>query len=255
MKVTAFVGSARKKHTYQTTELFMQKLKALGDVECEIVRLSDYNLKICRGCIVCFDEGEELCQLKDDRDYLIDKMKNSDGVVFATPNYSFDLSGLMKVFLDRLGYIFHRPCFFGKTSTCIVTQGIYRGSKIVKYFNFIGGGLGFNVVKGSCIYSLEPMTEKGRKKIDKLIDRHGRKFYAQLIKKEYPSPSLLGLAAFRMGRTSRKKMLKEDHKDYRHFKEKGWFESDYYYPVRLNPIKKLFGKLLDKIAVMMVIGR
>ena len=57
----------------------------------------------------------------------------------------------MKVFLDRFGFLFHRPRYFGKTFTSIVAQGVYGGNKIVKYFNFIGKALGFNVVKGSCI--------------------------------------------------------------------------------------------------------
>jgi hypothetical protein len=29
--------------------------------------------------------------------------------------------------------------------------------------------------------------------------------------------------------------------------ENGWFESDYYYPVNLNPIKKLIGKFFDVV--------
>ena len=146
MKVTAFVGSARKKHTYQATEKFLQNLQSLGDVEYEIVALSDYSLKICSGCKLCLDKGEALCPLRDDRDILIKKMQQSDGVVFASPNYSFQVSGLMKVFLDRLGFGFHRPQFFGKACTSLVAQGVYGGRKIVKYLDFVGRGLGFNVV-------------------------------------------------------------------------------------------------------------
>jgi multimeric flavodoxin WrbA len=251
MNVTAFVGSARKKHTYNATELFLQKLKSLGDMEYEIVRLSDHNLGTCKGCRVCFDQGEEFCQFKDDRDKLIEKITNSDGVIFASPNYSFHVSAVMKIFLDRLGFVFHRPRFFGIAFTSIVAQGIYGGSKIVKYFNFIGDALGFNVVKGCCIRSLEPITEKGRKKIDKIISRQSKKFHAKLIKKKYPAPSLLKLMVFRAGRSSMKLMLDESCKDYRHYKEKGWFEADYYYPVKLSPVKKLFGKIFDMMGVRM----
>jgi multimeric flavodoxin WrbA len=64
----------------------------------------------------------------------------------------------MKIFLDRLGFVFHRPRFFGKTFTSIVVQGIYGGPKIVEYLDFVGDGLGFNVVKGSCVTSMEPIT-------------------------------------------------------------------------------------------------
>ncbi len=76
--------------------------------------MSDYNLEICRGCKLCTDRGEEYCPLKDDRDILIEKMKFSDGIVFATPNYSFNVSGYLKVFLDRLGFFFHRLYFLKK---------------------------------------------------------------------------------------------------------------------------------------------
>lgn len=251
LKVTAFIGSAQKRHTYNATNKFLQNLKSFGDIECELVILSDYNLQTCKGCQLCFAKGEEFCPLKDDRDKLINKILYSDGVIFATPNYSFQVSGFMKIFLDRVGFILHRPRFFGKTSTSIVTQGIYGGGSIVKYLDFVSGGLGFNVVKGFCITTLEPMTEKGQKKNNEIIDKQSRKFYSELIKKEYPTPSLFKLMLFRMSRSSIKLMLTEKFKDYAYYKEKGWFESDYYYPVKLNLFKRLNGKLFDKIAIKM----
>ena len=162
-KVTAFVGSAHKKMTHSAVRQFLDDLQSLGDVESEIVTLSDYRLGTCRGCRLCFDRGEESCPLKDDRDVLIEKMMTSDGVVFASPNYSFQVSALMKIFLDRLGFAFHRPRFFGKTFTSIVTQGIYRGGKIVKYLDFVGIGLGFNTVKGTCFTALRPDDGEGER--------------------------------------------------------------------------------------------
>lgn len=245
MKVTAFVGSARKKHTYNATEKLLQNLTSLGDVEYEIVHLTDYNLETCKGCIVCFNKGEESCPLKDDRDKLIEKINNSDGVIFASPNYSFHVSAIMKILLDRLAFVLHRPRYFGKVFTSIVTQGIYGGKDILKYFNFIGSGLGFNVVKGCCIKTLEPLTKKDQEKIDKIIDKHCKRFYLKLLKNKYPTPSLLKLMMFRYARSSMKSKLNEEYKDYRYYKEKGWFESDYYYPVELNFIKKIIGKFSD----------
>ena len=252
MKVTAFIGSGRKRHSYYASEKFLQNLQALGNVEYELVRLSEYNLGTCKGCRVCFDKGEGFCPFKDDRDALIEKIENSDGVIFTSPNYSFQVSALMKIFLDRLAFVFHRPRFFGKTFTCIVAQGIGGGGKIVKYLNFIGKGFGFNVVKGCCIKTLEPMTEEGNKKIEKILARQSKRFYAQLVKKEYPSPSLWWLMVFRMGRTSMHKMLNEDWRDFTYYREHGWFDSDYFYPVKLNPFKKLAGRFFDKIAVQII---
>jgi len=252
MKVTAFIGSGRKRHSYIACEKFLQNLHSSGNVEYELVRLSEYNLGTCKGCRICFDKGEEYCPFKDDRDKLIAKINDSDGVIFASPNYSFQVSSLMKIFLDRLAFCFHRPCFFGKTFTSIVVQGIGKGGDIVKYLDFVGKGLGFNVVKGCCLKTLEPMTEKAQKKFDMLIEIQSKKFYAQLIKKEYPSPSFWWLMVFRMGRTSMHKMLDENWRDYTYYRDKGWFKSDYFYPVKLNPFKKLTGKIFDKLALQII---
>jgi multimeric flavodoxin WrbA len=244
-RVTAFVGTATKRHTYRAVEQFLSVLRSLGDVETELVRLSDYHIEVCKGCRVCLDKGEELCRLVDDRDLLIGKMMASDGVVFASPNYSFHVSGMMKLFLDRLAFIFHRPRFFGKTFTSIVVQGIYGGNKIVSYFNFIAGAMGFNTVKGACIMAMEPLLEKQQQKIDQQLAELSKRFYKRLVQPAYPAPSLFALMVFRMGRTSRKLLLDDTSRDYTYMRDKGWFASDYYYPTHVGPLKAAAGKLFD----------
>jgi len=253
--VTAFVGSARKGHTYDAAVQFLSHLQSMGDVETEIVRLSDYRIEICRGCKVCFEKGEERCPLQDDRDVLIEKMMASDGVVFASPNYSFQVSALMKAFLDRLGFAFHRPRFFGKAFTSIVAQGIYGGGKIVGYLDFVGYGLGFNTVKGSCILTIDPVTEKQQRKIDKTLAAQARRYYASLVKPGYPAPTWLGLMIFRLGRTKMRLELDDSSRDYTYYADKGWFKSDYYYPTRLGPFKKGAGKLFDWLSARMTKAR
>lgn len=247
-KVIVLIASARKKGTDYVIRQFLGKLEALGNVETEIIPLNEYRVETCRGCQVCFARGEEFCPLKDDRDVLLQKLNAADGVIFATPNYAFQVAAPLKILLERLGYALHRPQFFGKTFTSIVVQGIYGGQEIVKYLDFVGGGLGFNVVKGSCITALQPMTEIEKQKIDTVLTRQVGQFHAQLTRSAFPSPSLFRLMVFRMGRTSIGKELTERDRDYRYYHEKGWFESDYYYPVRLGFLHKLAGSLFDNMA-------
>ncbi len=250
-KITAFVGTARKQHTYYAAQRFLENLQARGDAECEVVALTDYRIETCRGCKNCFRKGEEFCPLKDDRDLLIGKMEASDGVVFATPNYSYQVSSALKAFLDRLGFVFHRPRFFGRTFTSIVAQGIYGGSKIVKYLDFVGMGLGFNVVKGSCTTALDPMSGKERSRIDAVSREHSKRFHAGLMRPQYPVPALLKVCAFRAARTSMHVMLDENSRDFTYYRDKGWFESDYYYPARMGALKKAAGFLTDAITARM----
>jgi NAD(P)H-dependent FMN reductase len=247
-KVTAFVGSAHKKNTQLAVVQFLNDLQSLGEVEVEIITLSQYKLGICRGCRICFSKGEEFCPLKDDRDVLMAKIDASDGVIFASPNYSWQMSGLMKVFLDRFGFAIHRPHYFGKVFTSIVTQGIGRGNNIVAYFDYLARSLGFNTVRGACVTALDPRTEKEQQQIDKALARLSRRFYTRLEKPLYPVPSLLMLMVFRMSRTTMKEMLTDESRDYRYYAEKGWFQSDYFYPTQLGTLKKTAGKLFDRMA-------
>lgn len=246
-KVIAFVGSAHKQNTHKAVVQFLNNLQVLGDVEYEIVTLSSYKLGACRGCRVCFDKGEEFCPLKDDRDVLMDKIAASDGVIFATPNYAFHMSGMMKTFIDRFGAAMHRPRYFGKAFTSIVTQGIGGGGRIVEYLDFVGNGLGFNTVKGACLTALDPTTEDDQRKIDRALEELGRRFYARLAKPTHPAPTLFKLMIFRMSRTTISQELDDRSLDYRYYADRGWLESDYYYPTRLGVPKKIAGSLLDSM--------
>ena len=44
--------------TYTAVRRFLDQLQAQGDVQGEIVFLSDYKVGVCRGCKACFERGE-----------------------------------------------------------------------------------------------------------------------------------------------------------------------------------------------------
>ncbi len=246
-RVTAFIGSTLKKATYEAVREFERTLSSYTEIEFDYVFLTDYQLEFCRGCKLCFDKGEECCPIRDDRDLLIDKMNRSDGVIFATPNYSFHVSAPMKNLLDRLAFVFHRPFFFGKAFTCIVTQGIFGGNSIVKYLGSMGENSGFKVAKGCVLKTLEPITKAAQEKNSREIKKAVARYYKVLMHPISTSPSFFRLMMFHMSRTSMKEILSDEYCDYRHYKAKGWFESDYYYEVSLSPIKKLAGLIFDLI--------
>jgi len=247
-KVTAFVGTASRKATYHAVRQFLDDLQAHGDVDVEIVRLSDYRLEVCRGCKQCFIKGEEHCPLEDDRDVLLKKMMASDGVVFATPNYSFQVSAQLKLLLDRLGFVFHRPRYFGKTFTSIVAQGFYGGRKIERYLDFVGDNLGFCTVRGTCFTALEPMKSKEKQKLDRALAKQSAKFYERLTNPVSPVPSLFKLLGFRMGQAAVRLECSKTDRDYTYYRERGWLDSEYFYPARFGLLKRVWGRLLARLA-------
>ncbi len=72
------------------------------------------------------------------------------------------------------------------------------------------------------------MTKKEKQKIDRALARQSQRFHERLVKPAYPVPTSLKLMAFRMGRTSVRLELDASSRDYAYYKDKGWFESDYF---------------------------
>jgi multimeric flavodoxin WrbA len=243
-KVTAFIGSARKKGTYLAVQEFEKNLRKAGAIDFEYVFLNDYNLEFCKGCKLCFDKGEEFCPNIDDRNVLIEKMERSDGVIFASPSYAFQVSGRMKNFIDRIAFIYHRPRFFKKTFTAIGVQYIPFGKQTQKYLESVGKGLGFDVLKGTTVITPEPISEKQLKRLKANVENLSARFSKRLNKEKTVKPSLLSIMIFRMTRsgleTSNIKLY-----DYEYYKVKGWFESDYYHDIHLNLIQKAIGRFSD----------
>ncbi|MCF8094947.1 MAG: flavodoxin family protein [Desulfobacteraceae bacterium] len=75
--------------------------------EIEFVRLLDLDIKHCTGCISCVmslmkGKGNK-CALKDDFDWLLDKILEADGVLFSTPVFEKGAAGIFRTITDRFG--------------------------------------------------------------------------------------------------------------------------------------------------------
>jgi multimeric flavodoxin WrbA len=253
MKVLVISGSQRNGQTDRLLRRFEDELKAHGEVEFEYLYLRNLKLQTCIGCAACLELGEEKCPLKDDRDMVLQKLNEAEGIIFASPNYSMQVTGCMKVFYDRFAYIFHRPCLFGKTSMAFVTQGVYGGSSIIKYINEVSGFWGMNICKG--ISFTTPWGVRNPKieypeaednKINEKIKEGAARFYSKLQSARNPSPSLKRMFFFRLTRSAHK-YSKDRKRDYEYFRQKGWFEADYFYDASIGLHKRLIGGLIDRL--------
>jgi multimeric flavodoxin WrbA len=97
MKIVAVVGSLRKGNTLKMVQA---ACSSITTDEVEIIDLSKISLQFCTGCLYC-DEAKQ-CNINDDMSNLIDKIKDANGYIFASPVRWSLLSGEMKTFFDRL---------------------------------------------------------------------------------------------------------------------------------------------------------
>jgi len=131
-RVIAINSSKRKKNTYGILKELKEKFKE-QDIDLDILNLFEYNITPCVGCESCvrFDK----CGLKDDTEKLMEIFKAYDGVILSSPVYMGNVSGMMKLFIDRTAKWFHRPELVGKPTMYVVTtaaSGIKDTTKYLK---------------------------------------------------------------------------------------------------------------------------
>lgn len=106
MKILAINSSYRgnKGHSKFLIDKLFQGAKESG-AECEVITLSKNKINMCKACNICHTENHYLKCVFDEKDdvrSIFNKMASADIIVFATPVYIFGISGLMKIFLDRI---------------------------------------------------------------------------------------------------------------------------------------------------------
>ncbi len=130
MKITAFNGSPKGEagNTNVMVTAFLKGAEAAG-AEVENIFLANKEINHCKACGYCMTSGGK-CAIEDDMGDLITKYVESDIVVFATPLYIDNVSGMLKVFMDRTLCI-------GNPGYEKDENGEYRGGKSKRFKNGI----------------------------------------------------------------------------------------------------------------------
>lgn len=72
--------------------------------DVEKISLAGKNISFCRGCLACQKLGR--CVIDDDANDIMQKVLNADVVVWAMPIYYYEMSGQMKVMIDRMNAMY-----------------------------------------------------------------------------------------------------------------------------------------------------
>ncbi len=101
MKILGLIGSARKLGNCEILvkeALFTAKEKG---AEIRAIRLSDFQLKPCKGCLACVLKNEP-CRLDDDMHALWEHLEWADAIIISSPTYFLGPPGIIKMLIDRL---------------------------------------------------------------------------------------------------------------------------------------------------------
>jgi multimeric flavodoxin WrbA len=146
MKIAAIVASPNGMHGH-TGMIVKPMIEAAQGTQAEIQVLSFDTLTVhcCRGCTkICHTTGTCFRE-DDDFNMILAAMLSADGIIFATPNYCFNVSAQMKALLDRCNFPLHCGSFQGKYCATVVTAGGSDNEVVEKYLYSILTQFGFRI--------------------------------------------------------------------------------------------------------------
>ena len=140
-KAFAFIGSSMGKNscTAQFAEMiFSQAQQQYGDdFEYEVITSDQVTLNPCRGCCNCFrdclcpqDEQDDMAMIKK-------KLLEADFIIWGSPVYAHQVSGQMKIFIDRISYWLHLLRLAGKPGIVLTTTASSGQMEVISYLSKI----------------------------------------------------------------------------------------------------------------------
>lgn len=139
--------------------------KEIG-AEVEFINMMGLQIKPCTGCIACVKslmsgKGNR-CALKDDFDWLLDKMLDADGIIIADPIFEKGGTGLFHTITDRFGPRMDRGNNMIAIENAQKTGGIEPDPRILKdkfisYIAIGGSDWGTRVQCDHAMLALTPM--------------------------------------------------------------------------------------------------
>lgn len=141
--------------------------------EIEFIQMQDVEIKHCTGCIACvktlMSGRGNICVLKDDFGWLLDKMLDADGIVVSDPIFEKGASGLFRTMTDRFGPRMDRGNNMIACKIAEATGGQMPDPRILKdkVISYIGVGGSDWVTRVQCDHAMHALTPMW-----KVIDNH-----------------------------------------------------------------------------------
>jgi len=163
MKVTAFNGSPRKDgNTIRLINYACADLNAAG-IATEVVQVGGNLIHGCTACGQCFEKKNFRCVItKDIVNDCIAKMRESDGIILASPTYFADVTPELKALIDRAGFVNMANGRFLKRKVGAAAIAVRRGGAIHAFDTINHLFLICEmIIPGSCYWNVGIGREKG----------------------------------------------------------------------------------------------
>ena len=184
MKVVAVYGGPRQNgNTILLMEEMLKEATAQG-AETEVFYLNKLKYRGCQACFGC--KSHEGCVIQDDVQPILKAIAEADRIILATPVFMWDMTGQLKLLVDRLF------CFLnldhtsllkpGKKVLWAVTQGQLDTNKFRNVFDTHGKMMEFLGFGENKVYIAGGLSVPGEIKQQPQVLDEARKMVDWLLK-------------------------------------------------------------------------
>ncbi len=149
MKIVCIMGSPKgmKGCTGSLVKPLLESAKNAG-AETDIFSLGALKVGFCKSCTTNCHSTGKCVQKNDDFETVLNAMLEADGIIFATPNYNFNVTAQLKALIDRCNFPLHCMKFYKKYVATVVTSGGSDPEVVENYLSSIMTQFGCRVVGG-----------------------------------------------------------------------------------------------------------
>ena len=238
MEVVVILGFHRRRNTLKLVNRVQNEMQVLSRVKFTYLFLKELNLKTCTGCFLCIQKGGNVCPLKGDKTLILNEMLNSDGVILATPAYNFNVSALMKNFIDRFAHLGHQPKLFQQHLLILSTTAGTGATEVISYLKkYVGKLWGFCSISSLKVLTPPyPKSTKLKQRDNQKIKNISKKFFDNIQTdnhklKYYHIEQFCSLKAI-FSMEKMKDAFPADYELYNSLKDRR-----YYYDTKVNALK------------------
>ncbi|WP_041314078.1 flavodoxin family protein [Heliomicrobium modesticaldum] len=140
MKIVALMGSPRK--GANTEALVQEAVRGAEEKGAHVKQyhLNEMQIKGCQSCFGC--KRQENCVVRDEAAAILEDIKDAKAVIFGTPVYMWQMTGQLKLLVDRLFSFmnadYSSKLTLGKKVLWAVTQGQPDKGAFMPYFENAG---------------------------------------------------------------------------------------------------------------------
>lgn len=246
LQILVLIGSPRNEEswTYKSIRIIEAKMQRLRPVTFEYIFVQKLKIPFCDGCLSCVTVGEHACPEYSIIGPVAAKLDKAAGIILGSPIHTFNITGLMKNFVEFFMYKRNRPSFFGKKAVVTATASGGGHTVVLDFLEQTANAWGCDVVSRMGISSSQMHKHRYLARVEAVAAEVARTFVDSIEEGKQGSPKFRHLMNFRAMQNMTRNQ--PNSVNFRYWEERNWLDAEYYTKAPVNPVARIMAAYISR---------